>query len=63
MMKTDKATGDRVHCLGIHDCRRWSACRALGSHGCAEQNDCKAKGWIDVSRAECSTRGGRVLEG
>ena len=42
-MKIEKATGDSVHCLGIHEC--------------------KGKGWIDVSRAECSTRGGKVLEG
>jgi hypothetical protein len=42
-MKIAKATGDNVHCLGIHEC--------------------KGKGWIDVPRAECSARGGQVLEG
>lgn len=62
-MKIEKATGDNVHCLGIHECKGKSACHVVGSHSCAGQNDCKGKGWIDVPRAECSARGGKVLEG
>ena len=62
-MKSEKATGDNVHCLGIHECKGKSACHVVGSHACAGQNDCKGKGWIDVPRAECSARGGKVLEG
>ena len=62
-MKIENATGDDVHCLGIHECKGKSACHVLGSHTCAGQNDCKGKGWIDVPRAECSARGGKVLEG
>ncbi|HEU4578215.1 MAG TPA: hypothetical protein VFS67_08175 [Polyangiaceae bacterium] len=62
-MKIGPATGDSVHCLGIHECKGKSACHVIGSHACAGQNDCKGKGWIDVPRAECSARGGKVLEG
>ena len=58
-----KAKGDTVQCLGIHECKGKSACHVAGGHACAGQNECKGKGWISVPRAECSSRGGKVLEG
>lgn len=62
-MTLPKATGDEVHCLGIHECKGKSACHVAGGHACAGQNECKGKGWIDVPRAECESRGGKILEG
>jgi len=54
---------DTVQCLGIHECKGKSACHVAGGHACAGQNECKGKGWISVPRAECASRGGKVLEG
>ena len=55
-------SGDNVQCLGIHECKGKSACHVAGGHACAGQNECKGKGWISVPRAECTSRGGKVLE-
>ncbi len=62
-MTIEKASGDNVHCLGIHECKGKSACHVAGGHACAGQNECKGKGWIDVPRAECAARGGKELDG
>ena len=58
------APSESVQCLGIHACKGQSACHVLGpgGHACAGQNACKGKGWISVSRAECTRQGGKVLE-
>ena len=58
------AASESVQCLGIHACKGQSACHVLGpgGHACAGQNACKGKGWISVSRAECTRQGGKVLE-
>jgi hypothetical protein len=61
-MPTVDKSGDKVQCLGIHECKGKSACHVAGGHACAGQNDCKGKGWISVPRAECAARGGKVLE-
>ena len=62
-MTVDKASEGNVHCLGIHECKGKSACHVAGGHACAGQNECKGKGWIDVPRADCAARGGKILEG
>lgn len=51
-----------VQCLGIHECKGKSACHVIGSHACAGQNTCKGKGWISVLPAECTARGGKILD-
>jgi hypothetical protein len=62
MEKARSATGTTVPCLGIHECKGKSACHVAGSHDCAGQNSCKGKGWIQVPRAECEAKGGKVLD-
>ena len=52
-----------VRCLGIHECKGQSQCHIKDGHACAGQNDCKGKGWIVVPAADCTTRGGKALEG
>lgn len=57
----EAATGD-VKCLGINECKGQAQCGgAPGGHSCAGQNECKGKGWIKVSAAECTEKGGTVL--
>jgi hypothetical protein len=58
-----KPPGDAVQCLGIHECKGKSACHISGGHACAGQNACKGKGWIYVPAAECTAKGGKVLDG
>ena len=57
-----KPPGDAVQCLGIHECKGKSACHIAGGHACAGQNACKGKGWIYVPAAECTAKGGKVLD-
>jgi hypothetical protein len=55
------ASGD-VKCLGINECKGQAQCGgAPGGHSCAGQNECKGKGWLKVSAAECTEKGGSVL--
>ena len=62
MEKARSTTGGTVPCLGIHECKGKSACHVAGGHACAGQNSCKGKGWIQVPRAECDAKGGKVLD-
>jgi hypothetical protein len=57
-----KPSGDAVQCLGIHECKGKSACHITGGHACAGQNACKGKGWIYVPAAECTAKGGKILD-
>jgi uncharacterized membrane protein len=55
------ASADTVKCQGIHSCKGQSQCNVKGGHSCAGQNTCSGKGWIKVTAAECSEKGGTVL--
>jgi hypothetical protein len=61
-MVKGKSAGGTVPCLGIHECKGKSACHVAGGHACAGQNECKGKGWIQVPRAECEAKGGKILD-
>jgi hypothetical protein len=74
---TDPATTDpgtaaqldpnaEVKCFGINACAGLSACNVnkpeLGiEHACAGENACAAKGWIKVTRQECTDKKGEEL--
>lgn len=60
---TPAASGDNVHCLGVHECKGKSECHVAGGHACVGQNDCKGKGWISLPKSECVKKGGTVLDG
>jgi len=51
-----------IHCAGINACKGKSACKTAES-ACAGQNACKGKGWIELSKADCDTKGGTVSGG
>ncbi len=51
-----------VKCSGINSCKGTSAC-ATATSGCAGQNSCKGQGWIKASKADCDTKGGKVVKG
>ncbi|GAA0417445.1 hypothetical protein GCM10009133_27410 [Cocleimonas flava] len=51
-----------VKCSGINSCKGTSAC-ATATSACAGQNSCKGQGWVKATAEECSTKGGKVVEG
>ncbi len=60
-----QAEGGEVKCVGINSCGGKGECAAAnGSHDCHGKNSCKGKGWVHKDSAgECTSQGGRVLEG
>lgn len=62
MPATPDPKSGNVQCLGINECKGKSACHVIGSHACAGQNACKGKGWISAPTADCTSKGGKVLD-
>ena len=57
----EKAGGDQVMCSGINACKGQSSCAGAG-HGCAGKNACKGQGNTKTTAAECTAKGGKVVE-
>ncbi len=51
-----------IKCSGINSCKGTGAC-ASATHGCAGQNSCKGKGWVKASKADCESKGGKIITG
>ena len=49
-----------VKCSGINSCKGTSAC-ATANNACKGMNSCKGAGWIEVSKEECESKGGKIL--
>ena len=60
MEKKSSAKMADVKCSGINSCKGTSAC-ATATSACAGQNSCKGQGWVKASKADCATKGGKVL--
>jgi uncharacterized membrane protein len=56
----EKASGDKVKCAGINECKGHGTCAGAGN-SCAGQNACKGKGVTMVPKAECEKKGGKVV--
>jgi uncharacterized membrane protein len=56
-----KATGDKVRCSGINECKGHGACKSA-ANACAGQNGCKGQGVVETSKAECDKKGGKVVQ-
>ncbi len=50
-----------VNCLGINECKGKSLCHTE-KHSCAGQNACKGQGWLDVTSADCTAKGGKIVQ-
>lgn len=57
---TVKAADATVHCFGVNSCKGQSACKS-GDHACKGQNSCKGQGFVDLSAADCTAKGGKAL--
>lgn len=54
-------TGDTVHCAGINSCKGKSDCKTA-ENACKGQNTCKGHGFLATTAAECSAKGGKVID-
>ena len=51
-----------IKCSGINSCKGTGAC-ASATHACAGQNSCKGQGWVKATKADCDSKGGKVITG
>ena len=56
-----KTGGDMVHCAGVNSCKGQGECAGAG-HSCAGMNSCKGQGWVELNKADCAKKGGKVSE-
>jgi uncharacterized membrane protein len=56
-----KAGGDQVICDGINACKGQGSCAGAG-HSCAGKNACKGQGHSKTSAADCTAKGGKIVD-
>lgn len=57
----DKADGKKVHCYGVNSCKGESACNT-SQNSCKGMNSCKGKGFLEMTKAECMKKKGKLEE-
>ena len=57
----EKAGGDQVICDGINACKGQGSCAGAGN-ACAGKNACKGQGHTKTSAADCTAKGGKIVE-
>jgi uncharacterized membrane protein len=59
----EKAGGSMVKCAGVNACKGQSACGGgSGGNACHGKNSCKGQGVVEMSAADCATKGGKVVK-
>jgi hypothetical protein len=53
--------GDEVMCSGINSCKGQGSCHGAGN-ACAGKNGCKGQGNTKTSKAECLSKGGKIVK-
>ena len=56
----DEAAPAQVKCSGVNACKGMSEC-GTASNACKGQNSCKGHGWMNMSKADCDAKGGKVV--
>ena len=54
-------TEAKVHCGGVNSCKGTSDCKTA-QNACKGQNSCKGVGFKAMTEAECTAKGGKVVE-
>lgn len=54
------AQAGKVQCAGVNSCKGKTEC-ATATNGCKGQNSCKGKGWLSMTKKECKTKGGKIM--
>ena len=57
-----QAADGKVQCMGVNACKGQSACKTASSQ-CKGLNSCKGHGFLELTKAECDEKGGKVNEG
>ncbi len=52
------AGNDKGKCMGVNSCKGHSACKTATS-SCKGLNSCKGHGFLEMSKADCDTAGGK----
>lgn len=55
------ATPAQAKCSGVNACKGMSEC-ATASNACKGQNSCKSQGWMNMSKTDCASKGGKIIE-
>lgn len=50
-----------VKCAGVNACKGTSQC-ATPDNSCKGQNSCKGEGWVYMSKSECVSNGGSIVD-
>lgn len=58
---TPTASEAKVHCGGVNSCKGSSDCKTA-QNACKGQNSCKGKGFLALTKAECTAKGGKIIE-
>ena len=59
----EKAGGDMIKCAGVNACKGQSACGGgSGGNACHGKNSCKGQGVVEMSAADCTTKGGKAVK-
>lgn len=53
------AEDGKVKCYGVNACKGQGACGGKG-HSCAGKNSCKGQGFLELSKEECTQKGGSL---
>jgi len=49
-----------IHCSGINSCKGAGACSGA-DNACKSKNSCKGKGWVETTKKDCKTKGGKEV--
>ncbi len=60
VVAADNSTEAKVHCTGVNSCKGTSDCKTA-ENACKGQNVCKGHGFLSLTAAECSAKGGKVM--
>jgi hypothetical protein len=57
---TKPATEAMVKCQGVNACAGHGGCKSA-QNACAGKNGCKGQGFVEMSQADCDSKGGKVM--
>jgi hypothetical protein len=57
-----QAAGETVKCFGLNSCKGQGSCKTAMNE-CKGKNSCKGKGFMEMTAADCTTKGGTTTQG
>jgi len=57
------AAEGKVKCSGVNACKGTSECNTKAAlDACKGKNACSGQGWVSMTKEDCETKGGKVVE-